>query len=148
MQLWHEPAVALAVLDALAGHPSLRYLMLHDRDQDNRGAHTAASFAALGALLSCNSSLEVLDLSYSRLGDTHLRPLFEALPQNTRLRTLSIPGNDLSAAFARDVMLPAVRANTSLRTLNALSGLEGEEESVRYFLSEAQAVVWRRSATP
>ncbi len=46
-----------------------------------------------------------------------MRPLVEALPHNTHLRTLHCAGNGISDAFAADVLLPAVLANTSLRTL-------------------------------
>jgi hypothetical protein len=44
-----------------------------------------------------------------------LRPLFEALPRSTHLRTLDCYHNDATEACTRDVLLPLVRANTSLR---------------------------------
>jgi hypothetical protein len=81
----------------------------------------AAAGAALGALVAANApALTVLDVSSSNLDDAGLRPLFEALPANTHLRTLNVSYNNTSAAFARDVLLPAVRANTSLTKLLAL----------------------------
>jgi hypothetical protein len=69
-------------------------------------------------------ALTELDVAHNRLGDEGLRPLFEALPLNTHLRTLDVSWNDMNAAFAHDVLLPAVRANTSLRTLHAQSDVE------------------------
>jgi hypothetical protein len=46
-----------------------------------------------------------------------LGPLFEALPHNTHLRTLNCCRNQASEAFTRDRLLPAARANRSLREL-------------------------------
>jgi hypothetical protein len=60
-----------------------------------------------------------LDVSWCILGDDGLRALFEALPANTHLRKLTCCGNDISDAFAVDMLLPAVRTNESLRELNA-----------------------------
>jgi hypothetical protein len=47
-----------------------------------------------------------------------LRPLFEALAGNRTLRTLDCSGNSISSKWARDVVLPAVRANASRRKLD------------------------------
>jgi hypothetical protein len=116
--LWRDLDAAAVLLGALTGHPSVRNLILsHNRV----GAmHVVASGAALGALIAANApALTELDMSWSDLGDEGLRPLFEALPGNTHLRRLAASGNEMSAAFARDVLLPTVRANTSLRTLIA-----------------------------
>ncbi len=78
----------------------------------------AAAGAALGALVAANApALTELDVSWCHLGDDGLRPLFEALPQNTHLRMLKCEGNGSSREFGRDVALPAVRANASLRQL-------------------------------
>jgi hypothetical protein len=76
------------------------------------------------------------------LGDAGLRPLFEALACNTRLRRLCICDSRMSAAFARDVLLPAVCANTSLREL--MTGWE-VEHACGSFLREAEALVKRRT---
>jgi hypothetical protein len=51
------------------------------------------------------------------LGDAVLRSLFEALSTNMHLCALDVSGSDVSEAFPRDMLLAAVRANTSLRTL-------------------------------
>ncbi len=72
------------------------------------------------------------------LGDDGVRPLLEALPANTHLRTLRCSDNNMTEVLARDVLLPAVRANTSLRTLVA-----GERETASE--AEAVALVARRS---
>jgi hypothetical protein len=48
-----------------------------------------------------------------------MRPVAEALRHNTHLTTLNCGGNDTSEAFARNELLPAVRANCSLRELFA-----------------------------
>ena len=63
---------------------------------------------------------------------------------NTFLRTLFLDGNDVTAPFARDVMLPSLRANSVLRriVLFDVNGME-EEESVP-MLIEAEALVAAR----
>jgi hypothetical protein len=107
-------ALHAGLLGALTGHVSLQVLRLSDRVYG-----WAAVGAALGALVAANApSLTQLDVSSSNLEDAGLRPLFAALPRNTHLRTLDCQSNDMSAACGRDVLLPALRANTSLRSLD------------------------------
>jgi hypothetical protein len=116
--LWRNPDAAAALLLALTGHPSVRALSLAVNEIAE--AHAAAAGAALGALIAANApALTELDVPENRLGDAGLRPLLEALPQNTHLRTLIVAGNNMSEAFAHDVLLPAVRANSGLRKLSA-----------------------------
>jgi len=75
---------------------------------------------SIGALIAANSpALKALDVSSSHLGDAGLGPLCDALARNTHLRNLSIGFNGMSAAFAAQRLLPAVRANRSLRLLEA-----------------------------
>jgi hypothetical protein len=65
------------------------------------------------------------------------------LPLNTHLRTLDLDHNDLCTNdFARDRLLPAVRANTSLRHLS-VRRLDDNNE----FLHEAAALVAARNAS-
>jgi hypothetical protein len=140
--IWRDVDAAAALLGALTGHPSLRTLNL-GRDH-TVGVRRGAACAALGALISANApALTELDVSHSNLGDAGLRPLFEALPANTHLRDLDVTGNGMSEAFARDMLLPAVRTNTSLRQLVAQSPDYGEEND---FALEAQALVAARGA--
>jgi hypothetical protein len=147
MQLWSDRAVAAALLGALTGHASLRELritaenvhvldrFLDDDDQRHIGA------ALLGSLIAANApALTTLDVHYCRLGDAGLRPLFAALPGNSHLRTLDCSMNNISAAFAADVLLSAVRANTSLRTL-----ITHAEEQPPNAAREAEALVAGRS---
>jgi hypothetical protein len=115
--LWQNADAAAALLSALTGHRSLRALKL----AFNRVLPGApAAGAPLGALVAANASaLTQLNVGFSDLGDAGLRPLFEALPANTHLRNLDVSHNDMSEAFTRDVLLPAVRANASLTLLCA-----------------------------
>jgi hypothetical protein len=109
-ELSNEPNAAAALLGALTGHRSLQ--TLHVR------AFFADAGAALAELVAANApSLVDLDVSNCRLGDVGLGPLFDALPHNTHLRTLRCWPNDFTEAFVRDRLLPAVRANSSLRLL-------------------------------
>ena len=111
-----EAANATALLGALTAHPCLTDLNLSER-YDAEFVAAAALGPALGALLAADSALERLAILNCMLDDALLHPLVAALPHNTRLRSLDIRGNRMSAAFARDVLLPAVSANHSLRQL-------------------------------
>jgi hypothetical protein len=128
--LYREPAAAAALLGALTGHRSLQTLLVY--------AHFADAGAALAALVSADApSLVDLDVSHCRLGDVGLGSLFDALPHNTHLRTLNCWGNDMSEAFMRDRLLPAVRANSSLRNLD--TGKASDEAREAEMLVAARA---------
>jgi hypothetical protein len=132
---WRDAAAAL--LSALAGHASLRTLSLAMNTL--AAADGSVAGAALGALVKANApALTQMDVALCSLGDTGLRSLFQALPANTHLCTLKVSFNGMSAIFARDVLLPAVRANTSLRKLSTSAEFpEGRE---------AEALVAARAA--
>jgi hypothetical protein len=116
--VWRDPDAAAELLGALHGHASLRVLSLVANHAE-AAADRAAAGVALGALIAANTpALTHLDVSDCALGDHGLRALFEALPHNTHLRKLFCDDNGMSGAFARDVLLPAVRANTSLWELD------------------------------
>jgi hypothetical protein len=128
VELWQQPALGAAVLSGLTAHPSLRTLHL-SKNWNHVDGGTGVAGAALGALVAANApALTELDVSNCDLTDDGLRPLFEALPANTHLRTLRCLSNGMSAACARDVLLPALRANASLRTLAARDDEADEEE--------------------
>ena len=107
--------VACALLGALVGHRSLRQLYIS-------GEHTAAEGcgafgAALAALIAADApALHVFDCSDNALGDAGMAPIVEALALNRHLRELNASRNGISEAFRRERLLPAVRANTSLRS--------------------------------
>jgi hypothetical protein len=63
------------------------------------------------------------------LGDARLG-LVDALPHNRYLERLGYSGNGMSEEFARERLLPAVHANTSLRELYA-TGYHEEIPSAR-----------------
>ncbi len=113
--LFRNVAAAAAVLGALTAHPSLRKL---DVSWNNAAANAvAAAGAALAALVAANApTLHELSLRGCYLGDAGLGPLVDALSHNnTHLRRLDCRTNDLSDAFKRNRLLPAVRANTWLQ---------------------------------
>jgi hypothetical protein len=120
--VWRTVAAGTTLVDALVGHPSLQTLRL-TFDGPYSAAGRAAAGAALGMLIAANTpALHKLDVSNSALRNEGLAPIFEALPANTHLRWLDCASSGASEAFVRDALLPAVHANTSLRTLN-LAGL-------------------------
>jgi hypothetical protein len=141
-QLWSDHAAAGALLGALTAHSSLCKLGVTGHveglsDEDRQWAGTL-----LGALVAANApALTALDVSSSFLFNDGLRPLFEALPGNSHLQELDCAENDIiSDAFAADVLLPAVRANTSLRTLITHADHEQQLDAAR----EAEALVKTR----
>jgi hypothetical protein len=138
--MWRNMDAVAALLGALTGHRSLRKLTLFSGLLEVGAA--AGTAPLLGLLVAANApALTDLDVSNSSLGDAGLRPLLDALPANTHLRTLNVTHNGMSAAFARDVLLPAVRNNTSLRQLAAYAPY-GQENA---FTREAEALVAARS---
>ena len=58
-------------------------------------------------------------IGFNCLGDDGLDELVDALPQNTHLRVLHLDGNDLSTEFARNWLMPALVANTSLQEISS-----------------------------
>jgi hypothetical protein len=120
IELWRDAAAVAEIMGALVAHPRLRLLVLSWNEADSDGVQTAEAGAALAALLLANApALQTLDICYSRLDDEGMGPVVEALRHNTHLTKLDCSWNAMSEAFARDVLLPAVRANTGLRKLFA-----------------------------
>jgi hypothetical protein len=137
VDLFRDPAAATALLGALTGHPSLHSLNISHNHVEPAGQDEAG--AALGALVAANApALTALDVSVCILRHAGLRPLFDALPANTHLRTLECGHNAFSDAFLRETLLPAVRANSSLRELK-ISGQNSDAAR------EAEALVQRRA---
>jgi hypothetical protein len=133
--LWQLPAAAAALLGALNGHVSLRELVVgtfpayQEPDVPLTPVQSVAAGAAFGALVAADApALETLDVSYCDLG-----PLADALRHNTHLRALRLHSDDTgddmytyTDAFVRERLLPAARANTSLRALALGSVWEDE----------------------
>jgi hypothetical protein len=136
--VFRDAAAAAELLGALTGQPSLQMLCLSENYVAE--ADRAAVGALVGALVAADApALTHMDVSRCNCGEDGLRPLFEALPHNAHLRELDCSHNDISEAFARDVLLPAVRANASLRKL--ATGPESPASA-----AEAAAIVSRRAA--
>ena len=115
--LCRDTPAAATLLDALVGHCSLRALGL-TLECEARGPESIVP-AALAALVAADApALQSLDVCGLVLGDASLTPLMDALPHNHHLGVLYINLNQTTAAFARERLLPAVRANTSLQSLS------------------------------
>jgi hypothetical protein len=114
--LWHIPEAGAAVMNALVGHPCLQTLQLDYNGVNNASRKIAGD--SLAALMMANTpALQNLSIDSCGLGDAGMGPIFHALRHNTHLRSLRCDRNNISAAFAAQRLLPAVRANTSLRYL-------------------------------
>jgi hypothetical protein len=113
VDLCGDMRAAGAVLGALVGHQSLRKFTI------TRQRGTAAFGDALAALIAVDApALHTLVCSCNSLEDAGLAPIVEALALNRHLRELDVRdatyGNRMSEAFARERLLPALRANTTL----------------------------------
>jgi hypothetical protein len=137
VDIWRDAAAATALLSALTGHPSLQMLDISANDVH---VHAALAGAALGALVAANAlALHELDVSGCQIGDAGLGPLVDALPANTHLLELDVHANGISDAFARDRLLPAVRANSGLRSTDCVRVGFGDAAN------EAEALVAARA---
>jgi hypothetical protein len=122
--------VAEAILGALVGHHSLRTLEV--ACATDLVPHCSALGNALAELIAADApALHVLACQGNSLADAGLAPIVDALTLNRHLRELHVLGNDMSEQFARERLLPAVRAKTTLRKLgcantNVLSPAEAE----------------------
>jgi hypothetical protein len=148
--VFDDAAAGAVLLGALTGHASLRVLALQGKQMDERmdAEEQAAAGASLGALVAANApALTQLDVAGCDLGAAGLRPLLAALQYNTHLRELACSDNIVSMAFARNVLLPAVRANTSLRKLiTGESRRYGMDHRINVFLRKVNALVAARGA--
>ena len=126
--LWRLPAAAHTLLRACTGHASLRALdVSHNHVERKLRAEVGGALAAL--LAADAPALRELRCSECWLGDPGLEPLVGALASNTHLHELHVDDNRMSESFADAVLLPALRANASLRRLVAVSDSDAD---VRY----------------
>jgi hypothetical protein len=136
-----DPAAFEALLTALTGHPSVHFLELClDRV---RGEDAAAVGALLGALIAADApALEQLFISVCDFDEDLLGPSVDAMARNTHVWLLGVEDAQLSEAFARERLLPAVRANTGLRLLdiNHANSSAGAAAAI----AEAEALVQAR----
>jgi hypothetical protein len=106
-RLWQEPAAGVALLNALAAHPSLCDL---DLGGNAVGAAQQQAGAALDALIAANApALRCLKLRGSGMVDVGMGLLAAAVPYNTHLRALLCTGHGACDAFIRERLLPALR---------------------------------------
>ena len=142
VEFWEDAAAAAAVMRAVTGHPRLQELDLSRNSSDDAEAKRLAG-ASLGALVGANApSLQKLSFELNGLSDEGMRPLLQALPHNTHLPALDCQDAAMTEDFARDIFLPAVRINTSLRALYARERWPGEPHA----LMEAETLVFARNA--
>jgi Ran GTPase-activating protein (RanGAP) involved in mRNA processing and transport len=145
---WHDAAAAALILGGLTAHRSLRTLDLSINNIQPDDPQAPALGAALGALVAADApallELHLSCMALYKAGLLALGPLLDALPANTHLRTLSLDHNRCTTEFARDRLLPAVRANTSLRRLSAAYVVK---LGAHQFIREAEALVAGRDAS-
>lgn len=128
----------MQVLEALRGHPTLQVLSLNENDArdctrghgggDVRVAERAAGKAIAELIAADSPALRSLTFQSCGFTATALGPVFDALPRNFHLQRLACRQNlhggqqiilrGMDARFARERVLPGVRACTSLRHLD------------------------------
>lgn len=177
--MWSNDTPALAtLLPALVAHLTLAVLTIRDNpipsyhlsDADVEAKQDAAGVLLAALLLANAPALTSLDVSFCNLGAAGMTRLASALPGNTHLRALYCANNigtniryenfdlpcfgyDNVYATESAIMLPAVLANTSLRSLDSLSSWACEVEQLLRSRaaagsqpSPAEALVERRNA--
>ena len=145
MHIWSTPAVGAALFAALVAHPSLQTFVWSEA---HRCEHEALAGLALHALVAANApALRHLDV-HVWVGNGHQGPLLDALPRNTHLCCLDFSTSHMDLAFARHRLLPAVRANTSLRRLFDPRYVLSHDEEVEEVVLEAMALVNSRGGLP
>ena len=140
-ELWRDPVAIAAIMRAVTRHPGLQHLAFQ--------ADTPVDQAAAGAALCelCAADLPSLTIHSLRLGDAGMRPLLGALKYTRYLRAFDCTNTGMSEEFARDVFLPAIRANTSLRKLTASAWWGGDANGVAPpAVLEAEALVAARGS--
>lgn len=143
--LWCLPAAGAALFASLVAHPSLRSFIWRER---YRCEHQKPVGLALQALLAANApALRHLEV-FGGLEEDGLGPFLDALPRNTHLRRLDFCTSEISHSFARDRLLPAVRANMSLRRLFDEEYVWTSDEGVEQVLLEAFELVNSRGGMP
>jgi hypothetical protein len=106
-----------AILASLVGHPSLASLNVGTSSTRASATSAPAMLGAwLGAVVAANApALARFSFAIAPVSDADALPFFVCLPFNTHLRWIVIFSHNLSLDFMRDVALPAIRTNTSLR---------------------------------
>ena len=144
VELWQDLAASGELLAALVNHPTLKELSLPDFVGATDDTRRAAG-KQLAPFVTHSSALQKLDLTWNQIGEAGLAPIFEALHFSSTLKELIVDHEDISHEFARDVILPAVRANTSLRRLNFRYDDEYYDEKLLPELVEAHIIVAART---
>jgi hypothetical protein len=108
--------VVAELLDAVVSLPSLSVLDLTMSRMQDATALGQALGAFLGANLPTLRSVRVRDC---RLGDEGMAALLDGLAANTHLRKLKCGSNDLSEAFKRDRLAPALAVLAARAALDA-----------------------------
>jgi len=128
--LWKDMAVATQLFAVLEVLPALQELSTAGNYTDGTPAVQQAAGECLARLIARSTSLQVLKLSGNELGENGLAPIFGALRNNSSLVELKLWSEHISADFARDVVLPAVRANTCLRKFGGLLVVKSRDAEV------------------
>ena len=127
VNLWADKAVATQLIAALEVLPALQEVSLSWNRADGSPAEQRAAGECVARLIARSTCLRKLELHHNDLGEAGLAPIFQALQGNAVLEELALGEEHISAEFARDVVLPAVHANTSLRKLKGLRWVDAPE---------------------
>ena len=147
MALWTSvPAVGGAIIDSLVDHPTLTSLNL-DWNRAISLETAAAAGQALARIVDCGR-LVSLSIEHCLLGDVWATPLFAAVARSKVLKTLLLPQHAITKKCAESVVLPAVKANTSLRQLVFYNEEDDEDVEISRHLAQAEGLVAARPPAP
>ena len=141
--VWEDVDAGMALFEAVTGHTTLQSFFC-DCDYSVRLEDEPVVSAALGRLVAANPlALTELVVNEWHTEECVLGPLIAALPTNTHLRVLNCANHHMPH-FLAVRMLAAVRANTSLRRLNA-NDSNGSDDDIKHpELTTAEALVAAR----
>ena len=127
VNLWEDMASASELIAALEGLPALHELELLANFEVGPSTVQRAAGECLARLIARSTSLRALCLGDNHLDEDGMTPIFQALSGSLTLVELILYGSmAVNQNFARDVVLPAVRTNTSLRELDGLRWLDAQ----------------------
>ncbi len=116
MRLWVDMKIGQALLSALTAHKTLTVLDVNCNDA-GVAARNRAVGAALGAFVKNTPGLRALEVHTCFFDDAGAAALFKGIAAGNELRMLDFGGNDVSVGAVRRVLLPCVRACTSLEAV-------------------------------
>ena len=144
--LWEDNTVATQLFAAVEGLPFLQMLNLHENEVHIHPSLMLQAGECLARLIARSTSLQELDYTNNFVGLEGQARIFEALRFSHTLTALMV-AEELTLEFIRDVVRPALCANTSLRILevwNPRDQTPRSDEHLRPALEDLEEILTAR----